>query len=411
MSYGNPGTPAALHGRRFKIAVAACLGLGLTVGTMPLGAQQLSEAELDELLAPIALYPDPLLAQILPASTFVDQIDEAARVLQGRSDPTLIDGQSWDVSVKSVAHYPDVLNDLAQHRDWTVALGQAYVASSEAVMQSVQRLRTQATAAGTLETNEYQTVTESTTVIEIEPAEPEVIYVPTYDPDLAYGYDPAAAWAGSIVGFGVGLAMGAWLNNDIDWVGGSVFYHGWNGDGWVGASRGNINMDNVYVDNRFQNVNVNRDIANRDNSAFRERLARDGQARGARERGAARPQPVDGQRRLNGGATDHRTEALRNRDVGGQQLQDFRGRTSTMERPARRPERTAPQYRAPDRRLPGAQPAPRGPRATQQRSGSAFRGMSSGHTTRVHSARGAGSMGSARAGGFRGGRGGGGRRR
>jgi hypothetical protein len=159
------------------------------------------------------------------------------------------------------------------------------------------------------------------------------------------------------------------------------------------------------VDHRFQNINTNRDIANRDNSGFRERLARDGQTRGGRERGAVRPQPLDGQSRRNGGANDRRAEALRNRDVGGQQLQDFRGRTSSMDRPARRPERTAPQYRAPDRRLPGAQPAPRAPRATQQRPSSAFRGISSGRSTRIHSARGAGSMGRARAGGgFRGGR-------
>src|SRR5581483_10253078 len=102
--------------------------------------------QLDNLLAQIALYPDPLLAQVLVAATFPDQIDEAARFVRGDSNPNDIDGQSWDVSVKAVAHYPTVLNMMADQIDWTTSLGQAYVNQGDDVMASVQRLRAEAEA-------------------------------------------------------------------------------------------------------------------------------------------------------------------------------------------------------------------------------------------------------------------------
>src|SRR5262245_42196178 len=97
--------------------------------------------ELDTLLGPIALYPDPLLAQMIPAATFVDQIQEAARLLNGRVDEKLIDSQNWDVSVKSIAHYPEVLNLMAKNQDMTIAIGQAYVIQPNDVMSSIQRDR------------------------------------------------------------------------------------------------------------------------------------------------------------------------------------------------------------------------------------------------------------------------------
>src|ERR1700690_1018596 len=100
-----------------------------------------SPEQLDNLLAPVALYPDPLLAQVLVAATFPDQIDEAARFVRADSDPNDIDGQSWDVSVKAVAHYATVLFTMADDLDWTTSLGQAYVNQSDDVMASIQRLR------------------------------------------------------------------------------------------------------------------------------------------------------------------------------------------------------------------------------------------------------------------------------
>ncbi|HEY3298905.1 MAG TPA: DUF3300 domain-containing protein, partial [Armatimonadota bacterium] len=97
--------------------------------------------ELDEMLAPIALYPDPLLAQIFPAATYPDDLEDAAYVTDYRVDDYLIDSQDWDVSVKSVAHYPSVLRMMVEKPDWTVAIGQAYAYQPTAVMDSVQRLR------------------------------------------------------------------------------------------------------------------------------------------------------------------------------------------------------------------------------------------------------------------------------
>jgi len=122
-------------------------------------AQQLSAEQLDNLLASIALHPDPLLAQVLPASTFVEQIDQAARWL--RANPTNIagvDSQPWDVSVKSVTHYPQVVCMMAEKMDWTTALGQSYVNQSTDVFTAIQRLRARAKGAGNLKSSKEQTI-------------------------------------------------------------------------------------------------------------------------------------------------------------------------------------------------------------------------------------------------------------
>jgi hypothetical protein len=124
----------------------------------PLRADRFTDQELDELLGPIALYPDPLLAQVVPASTFIDQITEAYNLLGGKTDDNLIQQQNWDISVKSVAHYPQVLEMMATQTDWTTALGQAYVNQSTDVMKSVQRLRAEAKNAGALQTTPQKQV-------------------------------------------------------------------------------------------------------------------------------------------------------------------------------------------------------------------------------------------------------------
>jgi len=138
--------------------------------------------ELDNLLAPVALYPDPLLAQILIAATFPDQIDEAAQFCRNDPDPGDIDVQVWDVSVKALAHYPTVLNKLASHLDWAAALGEAYVTQPDDVMDSIQRLRQEAMDAGNLVDTPEQEVIVDGDDIEIWPAQDEYIYVPMYDP-------------------------------------------------------------------------------------------------------------------------------------------------------------------------------------------------------------------------------------
>src|SRR6266576_1307792 len=239
-----------------------------------------SDAELDELLAPIALYPDPLLAQVVPASTFVDQLEDAQQTLNGSTDENTIGNQSWDVSVKSVAHYPQILQMMVEKADWTAALGQAYVNQSTDVGKSIQRLRAQARAAGSLATSSQQQVIVEGNVIKIVPAQPQVIYVPQYNPEVVYvnnGPSTGERIAAAAITFGAGLAIGAWLNNDWDWRGRGIYYHGWVGGGWIGANRTFVNVNvnrNFYINNRYRTVGVNRAIVNRNIGGYRTTLNR-----------------------------------------------------------------------------------------------------------------------------------------
>jgi hypothetical protein len=246
--------------------------------TSPVSDQKYSDDELDEMLAPIALYPDPLLAQMIPAATFFDQLEEAQRTLNGKSDDNLIADQNWEVSVKSVAHYPQVLRLMVENQDRTIAIGQAYVSQPQDVSKSIQRLRTQAKDAGNLVTNKQQQVVTEGEAIKIVPAEPQVIYVPQYDPEVVYvdnGPSTSAVVAATAISFGVGLAIGAWLNNDYDYYGRGIYYHGWNGGGWIGANRTFVNVNrNVYINNSYRNINVNRNIVNRNISNYRTNLNR-----------------------------------------------------------------------------------------------------------------------------------------
>jgi hypothetical protein len=227
-------------------------------------AVQFSWEQLDNLVAPIALYPDPLLAQVLLAATFVDQIPDAAQWVGSNNDPNYIDSQPWDVSVKAVAHYPTVLYMMRDRIDWTTSLGQAYVDQSTDVMMAVQRLRRMARSAGNLVTTPQQQVIYEGGYVQIVPAQPRYIYVPVYDPGVIYyRRAPGAIVAVGLISFGVGLAIGAWLNHDCDWRGHRVFYHGWMGGGWIARSRTNVHITNVYVNNSYRNVHINRTVVNR----------------------------------------------------------------------------------------------------------------------------------------------------
>ena len=144
-----------------------------------------SASQLERLLAPIALYSDPLLAQVLLAATFPDQITDAAAFVRTHGTGG-VDDQSWDVSVKAVAHYPTILNMMDAKPEWTTELGQAYASQSSDVMQAVQRLRAQANAQGNLVTTPQQQVVVEREYIAIWPAQPRVIYVPVYDPEIIY---------------------------------------------------------------------------------------------------------------------------------------------------------------------------------------------------------------------------------
>lgn len=193
-------------------------------------AQQLSDAELDELVAPIALYPDELLAITLPASTFPLQIVQAARFLDKRdAEPDLQPDEDWDESVLGLLNYPEVVEMMNEDLDWTWKLGEAVVDHQPAVMDAVQRFRAEVDAAGNLESNDKMLVEKksegSKQIIVIQSASPEVIYVPTYQPSVVvvhqpvpyayhyshpypYYYNPAALfWTGMFVGAAVGYGM------------------------------------------------------------------------------------------------------------------------------------------------------------------------------------------------------------
>lgn len=239
----------------------------------------LSQQELEVLLAPIALYPDPLIAQILPAATFINEIEEAARYLRRKGTSAKVDGKDWDVSVKAVAHYPNVLYMMDERYDWTVSLGQAYIRQQQEVMDTIQRLRARAKAAGGLVSTPQQQVIVEDRVIRVVPAEPNIIYIPSYDPQYLYvdTYSPSYGF----ITFGLGFTLGAWLNRDLDWHNHRIYYHGWRGDGWIRRSRPHLHFrNNIYINRNHGYIDYNRRIFQHDNWRYRNDIRRNLYQRG-----------------------------------------------------------------------------------------------------------------------------------
>ena len=202
---------------------------------------------LRNLLAPIALYPDPLLAQMLPASAYPVQIVQAQRwldknkALVAKNDYSGIDNQNWDPAVKALARFPDVINMMSADLDWTTDLGDAEVNQPQDVAEVIQDLRAKAEAAGTLKTTDQQTVERveasappvagasqgstapqaTASYISIQPTDPSTVYAPTYDPSAVY--QPYSGIA-PLLGFGAGIAVGAlWNNNYWNWGTGAIY--------------------------------------------------------------------------------------------------------------------------------------------------------------------------------------------
>jgi hypothetical protein len=203
------------------------------------GEKTFSQQELDQLLAPIALYPDELLAQVLMASTYPLDIVSAERWV--KANPNLKDkaledalqNQPWDPSVKSLAVFPQVVTMMSEKLDWTQKLGDAFLAQQEDVMRTAQALRQKAIAQGALKDSKEQKVitekTQTTTIIRIEPSSPQVVYVPTYNPTVVYGawpypayppyyyYPPGYVAGAAFVGFTAGVAVGSALWGGCNW--------------------------------------------------------------------------------------------------------------------------------------------------------------------------------------------------
>ena len=232
-----------------------------------------SPEQLDNLLSPVALYPDPLLAQLLIAATFPDQVEEAARYVRAYGSNG-VDNQYWDVSVRAVAHYPTVVEMMGDRIDWTTSVGQAYVNQSTDVTSSIQRLRHMARTAGNLDSSPQQEVLEHDDYIAINPYQPQYIYVPVYDPTIVYYRRP---YWGPALSFGIAFPIGAWLNLDFHWgfggPWGGIYYTAWRPGGWgagcwncawINRCRTHVNVvNNIYVNNHYTNITVNRTVVNR----------------------------------------------------------------------------------------------------------------------------------------------------
>jgi hypothetical protein len=222
-------------------------------------AQPLSADQLDQLVAPVALYPDPLVAQVLAAATYPTQVVEADRWRQGQGNasPEQIaagaDAQNWDPSVKALIAFPSVLAQMDKNIQWTTDLGNAYYNQPQDVMDSVQAMRQKAQGAGQLRSTPQQVVTNDTGVIAIAPANPAVVYVPVYNPWLVYGspfppfpgyyyYPPPGIFFGGLaIGFGIGIGIGIFSNWGWGW---GHWGMGW-GSHWGG--RGVFYNHNTYM--------------------------------------------------------------------------------------------------------------------------------------------------------------------
>jgi hypothetical protein len=241
--------------------------------SQPPQALQESPEQLQQLVAPIALYPDALVAQILPAASYPEQIVEASKWmddhkgLQGDQLAKEVDGQPWDASVKALTQFPAVLANMKQNLAWTSELGDAYINQQQDVAQAIQTMRERAKQAGNLQSTPQEKVKTKGQTIVIEPAQPDIVYVPQYDPWLVYG-GPLAVWPGWYPypglfldgpGIGFGLGFGIGLFGGFGW-GWHHWGYDWHHDGRVVYNHNTYNSHSTTIVNRnnFRSGNFNR---------------------------------------------------------------------------------------------------------------------------------------------------------
>jgi len=379
----------------------------------------LTPGQLDALVAPIALYPDPLISKGLVASTYPLEIVQASQWIQknpGLKGAALVDAakqQNWDSSVQAMVVFPDTLKRLNENIRWTASLGNAFLAQQPDVLQAIQRLRFQAQEAGKLQSNQQQNVTTETqdgkSVVVIQPAQPQTIYVPTYNPEAVWGPPPASypypplyypsysagAVAAGVISFGAGIALGA-------------AFSGCCSGGWGWGS--NWGHNNVMVNNNFVNHygyrsanvrNVSGNTAWSHNPAHRQGVPYSNSNLANQYRGnvnnnlnrsnisgnlGAAGQP--GQLRAPGGIQGQAPSR-----VQGQASRGTLGQAGLGQTPGAAADKVG------NRNI---------PRADAGRNANAFSGMGNGAQARVNSDRGLSSLGSQRASQISAGRGGGG---
>ena len=344
-------------------AIAALVVAAASAATAAEGdavAPAFSNEQLEQVVAPVALYPDSLLAQVFMASTYPLEVVEAARF--AKENPKLKDealdkalqDKSWDASVKSLVTFPQVLDMMNEKLDWTQKLGDAVLAQQPDLMDAVQRLRAKAKEAGNLESNEQQKVIVEQapappptqvvvqqappTIIKIEQASPQVVYVPTYNPTVVYGpwpypayppyyyYPPGYVATTSLVSFGIGMAVGASLWGDCHWG------HGGYGNSNINVNVNHYNNFNNNVNrnwnsnnNNFQNGNWQHDASHRKGVEYRDKASQQryggGQRAGASSREAYRGRAEQGQKDLArpGGAEQAKRDLAKGGGAGGAQ--------------------------------------------------------------------------------------------
>ena len=266
------------HGRSlaWRAAAAFCAAVLVGLPLPPIIAQQQSDAvfkqeELEQILAPIALHPDSLVSQILMASTYPLEVVQAERwakqnaSLKADALTAALEKQDWDPSVKSLVNFPQVLTMMSEKLDWTQRVGDAFLADQKKVLDTIQSLRAKAQESGNLKTTKEQTVVVEEKIIKIEPANPQVVYVPTYNPTVVYGgwpypayppyyYYPPGYVAASTFAFASGVAMGA------------AWGYAWGGCNWNGGEV-DVDVNRNFESNR--NIDRNR-YANREQGGSRQ---------------------------------------------------------------------------------------------------------------------------------------------
>ncbi|MGD0350219.1 MAG: DUF3300 domain-containing protein [Verrucomicrobiota bacterium] len=354
----------------------------------PSAPAQSSATDLEKLAAPIALYPDPLIATILPASAYPLEIVQAARFVADTNNLANLDAQPWDENVKAVARVPAAIQKMNDDLPWTIALGEAFIEQPKELMDTIQSLRAKAQSLGTLktspqqvvivtnyvvvQTNLTQVVMVTNQVVQIQPANPQVIYVPAYDPWYVY-YPPPAYYVGPppVVTFAVGVTVGLIIANNCDWHGGGIYvgHHGavvWGGGGY---HHGDVDID------INRNVNINHNTINNVN-----RTPQKWQPDQSRLRTSGSPGALASARSLESrGWSSQATPATRSA-----------ARTPTISRPNPSPKLASPAFNR------SAQPA--------VSRGSAFGGVSNSGSARNFSNRGASSRSGSSGGGRFGGR-------
>jgi hypothetical protein len=398
--------------------------------------------ELEQIVAPIALYPDALLAQIFMASTYPLEIVQAARwskehpEVKGDAVAKEMEKQSWDPAVKSLVAFPDVLVMMNEKLDWIQKLGDAFLAQQKDVMDAVQRLRAKAKESGNLKSSKEQTVkteaapTGSATpqIIIIESSSPEVVYVPTYNPTVVYGawpypayppyyyYPPAYVPGAAFFSFSVGVVVGGALWGGCNWGGSDIDIdvNRYNNFNRTDINRNDINR-NTNISNRGNNTGKwQHDSQHRQGVGYRDSATQQKYGRGSSQqamqsREEFRGHADQGRQQISregaGSQRDLSGNSIGSRDAGGSQYRDMSGGQARDSSGSQYRDMSGGQPRdatgSQSRDTGGSPSRDRSASSSPSRSSDAFSGVGNGASTRAHSSRGGASRGG----------GGGGRRR